>query len=105
APPSQNSIRHTLKRLTDAIEAAEAVVEAAELSRSQTPEETAAEAEPIEVDGPDPVEIWGEDTGNGSAARLAEREHRRKSATRRRLEHSRPGKAYANWKYRRSELE
>jgi hypothetical protein len=118
APPSQNSIRHTLKRLTDAIEAAEAVVEAAELSRPERDEaaelsrperdEAAADAgNDPEVDDPavpDASEIWGEEGKNGATARSSDRDHHRKSPTRRRLERSGPGRAYTNWKYRRSEL-
>lgn len=59
---------------------------------------------PVGKHSPDPASIWGE---NEPESTLVEAEggpknHRKRSAARRRLEKSWPGRAYSQWKWRRT---
>jgi hypothetical protein len=93
-------LHEAVDRLVGGIDAAQAVVHEATTSESRSPNGPSGDAA-----SPDPVTIWGEENGADpglQSVALGPRDHRRRSGARRRLEKSWPGRAYAQWKWRRT---
>ena len=110
APASSPALQEAMFRLMDGIESAEAIVAQALNEEAGTAEPNGAAFDHPESngdtpsDGPDASVIWGDDTAETGGELELDADHQRRSPARRRLNHSWPGRAYANWKYRRSEL-
>ena len=99
-PPSAAALQAAMSRLREGIEDVQAMVEdsltTARVEGSATPEPSSNGNS-----GPDPSTIWGEE--GGEAAEVFEQwAPDRRSAARRWFDRSRPGRAYADWKLRRT---
>jgi hypothetical protein len=109
APSSSPALQEAMFRLMEGIDAAESIVQQA-LDRDQrAPDLGGSPAPTVGSNGdkpevPDPSAIWGDEpvAAGGELEPDAEAEHHRRPPARRRVGWS--GRAYANWKYRRSEL-
>jgi signal transduction histidine kinase len=105
--PSPAALRVALNRLAEGIEDVQTIVEESlDEERLEKPIEPDPATNGSSGNGPDPSAIWGDEVSTAAEFGPDDgpRDHRKRSPTRRRLEHSWPGRAYSNWKYRRSEL-
>jgi hypothetical protein len=104
--PSSAALRVALNRLAEGIEDVQSIVEGSlpEDRFERTLEPDPATNGSSSNGGPDPSTIWGEDASSAPEFGPDDplRDHRKRGPVRRRLDHSWPGKAYANWKYRRT---
>lgn len=114
---SPDAIHAAVERLAEGIAAAQILVGEVEEAgvapaRPSTGEEAPPAEPPLEPtrsargrESPDPATIWGEGNGTDPAlldSVLGPRDRRKRSGVRRRLEKSWPGRAYSQWKWRRT---
>jgi hypothetical protein len=93
-------LREAVDRMVGGVDAAQAIV-----VEATTPEIRSPNGRSGDDASPDPVTIWGEENGADpglQSVALEPRDHRRRSGARRLLEKSWPGRAYAQWKWRRT---
>jgi hypothetical protein len=110
APASSPALQEAMFRLMEGIDAAEAIVEQALKPEPNLdgPEGGIVATDPgsngAKPDGPDASAIWGDDSGEIGGELKFDPEAARLGRTPARRRVGWPGRAYANWKYRRSEL-